>query len=66
MENKLSESAIVCLFEENKLPESWDFSYQLTYLDFFNIFAYLDQKNLPNNDILSAIKSLNGDIRNDL
>ena len=36
MSNNLSESFIKNLFKEEKLPDSWDYNYNLTYLALIN------------------------------
>ena len=46
MTNSFSESFIENLFKEEKLPDSWDYNYSL------------DDNNLPNKEILPALKLL--------
>ena len=58
MTNSFSESFIENLFKEEKLPDSWDYNYNLTYLDFNKLFKYIDDNNLPNKEILPALKLL--------
>ena len=38
------------------MPETWDYNYNLTYLDFNKPFKYIDDNNLPNKEILPALK----------
>ena len=58
MNNNFSESFIENLFKEEKLPDSWDYNYNLTYLDFNKLFKYIDENNLQNKDILPVLKLL--------
>ena len=43
--NNFSESIIENLFKKEKLPDSQDCNYNLTYLDFNKVFEYIDENN---------------------
>ena len=58
MSNNFSQLFIDNLFNEEKLQDSWDYNYNLTYLDFNKLFKYIDENNLQNKDILPVLKLL--------
>ena len=54
--SNFSKSFIENLFKEEKLLDSWDYNYNLTYLDFNKLFKYIDENNLQNKEILPVLK----------
>ena len=55
MSNNFSESFVHREFIQ---PYSWDYNYNLTYLNFNKLFKYMDENNLQNKDIIPVLKLL--------
>ena len=53
MDTQFTETFLNNLVFNNKLPDSWDFSYKITYGDVVKLFDFLDKENLSISSILS-------------
>ena len=53
MDTQFTETFLNNLVFNNKLPDSWDFSYKITYGDVVKLFDFLDKENLSISSVLS-------------
>ena len=58
MDTNFTKTFLNYLVFNNKLPDSWDFSYKITYGDVVKLFNFLDKENLSISSILSPFSLL--------
>ena len=58
MENQFDKINLEDLLYNSKIPDDWDFKYNLTYSNILKIIEKMSQLDLPNSNLVKAVAAL--------